>query len=139
MNDHDMETELDLAYLREKLALLEEPELPSSLSAAALFQRMDEGTLALPEEEPGQETPADGDPAREDTSAPAPGERVIAWKNLLKRGIPLAACLALVLVLYQGHEVGMAKNFTGDAAAPTASCAPADAAYDLDDIFFKKL
>ncbi len=90
MNEHDLE------YLREKLALLGEPELPPALSAAALFQRMEEGSLSLPEEDPLEETAASGKaPAGE---SPSQGGKVISWKKVLRRGIPLAACLALVLM-----------------------------------------
>ena len=62
MNEH--ETEQDLEFLREKLALLGEPELPPALSAAALFRRMDEGSLTLPEEE----APVGASPAWEGTA-----------------------------------------------------------------------
>ena len=90
MNEHDLE------YLREKLALLGEPELPPALSAAALFQRMEEGSLSLPEEDPLEETAAAGKaPAGE---SPSQGGKVISWKKVLRRGIPLAACLALGLM-----------------------------------------
>lgn len=149
MNEH--ETEQDLEFLREKLALLGEPELPPALSAAALFRRMDEGSLALPEEETPEETflaawegpdgeeapeealPAAGKAAGEDTEAAAPpAGKVIPWRKALRRGIPLAACLALVLLVYQGREVGLAKNFSG--ASPAASAAPSSAAavYDAE-------
>ena len=144
MNEH--ETEQDLEFLREKLALLGEPELPPALSAAALFRRMDEGSLALPEEEipeetilaawegtAGEENPEEAPPAGGDTEAAAPpAGKVIPWRKVLRRGIPLAACLALVLLVYQGREVGLAKNFSG--ASPAASAAPssAAAAYDAE-------
>ena len=69
MNEHDLE------YLREKLALLGEPELPPALSAAALFQRMEEGSLSLPEEDPLEETAAAGKaPAGESPSQGGEGD-----------------------------------------------------------------
>jgi hypothetical protein len=123
MNEHDLE------YLREKLALLGEPELPPALSAAALFQRMEEGSLSLPEEDPLEETAAAGEePAGE---SPSQGGKVISWKKVLRRGIPLAACLALVLMVYQGREVGLAKNF-GAANQPAPAAHAPEAAYDED-------
>ena len=45
----------DTERLKQKLALLGEPALPASLSAEALFRRMDEGRLTLPEREPEPE------------------------------------------------------------------------------------
>lgn len=124
MNEHDLE------YLREKLALLGEPELPPALSAAALFQRMEEGSLSLPEEDPLEETAAAGEePAGE---SPSQGGKVISWKKVLRRGIPLAACLALVLMVYQGREVGLAKNF-GAANQPAPAAHAPEAAYDKDE------
>ncbi len=123
MNEHDLE------YLREKLALLGEPELPPALSAAALFQRMEEGSLSLPEEDPLEETAAAGEePAGE---SPSQGGKVISWKKVLRRGIPLAACLALVLMVYQGREVGLAKNF-GAANQPAPAAHAPEAACDED-------
>lgn len=123
MNEHDLE------YLREKLALLGEPELPPALSAAALFQRMEEGSLSLPEEDPLEETAAAGEaPAGE---SPSQGGKVIFWKKVLRRGIPLAACLALVLMVYQGREVGLAKNFSAaNQPAPAPAAHAPEAAYD---------
>lgn len=124
MNEHDLE------YLREKLALLGEPELPPALSAAALFQRMEEGSLSLPEEDPLEETAAAGEePAGE---SPSQGGKVISWKKVLRRGIPLAACLALVLMVYQGREVGLAKNF-GAANQPAPAAHAPEAACDKDE------
>ena len=51
----------DTERLKQKLALLGEPALPASLSAEALFRRMDEGRLTLPdrEPEPEEETPGE--------------------------------------------------------------------------------
>ena len=124
MNEHDLE------YLREKLALLGEPELPPALSAAALFQRMEEGSLSLPEEDPLEETAAAGKaPAGE---SPSQGGTVISWKKVLRRGIPLAACLALVLMVYQGREVGLAKNF-GAANQPAPAAHAPEAACDENE------
>ncbi len=124
MNEHDLE------YLREKLALLGEPELPPALSAAALFQRMEEGSLSLPEEDPLEETAAAGKaPAGE---SPSQGGKVISWKKVLRRGIPLAACLALVLMVYQGREVGLAKNF-GAANQPAPAAHAPEAACDENE------
>lgn len=141
MNEH--ETEQDLEFLREKLALLGEPELPPALSAAALFRRMDEGSLTLPEEEApvgaspawegtaGEEAPEEALPADGDTEAAAPpAGKVIPWRKALRRGVPLAACLALVLLVYQGREVGLAKNFSGASPAAPAAPSSAPAAYD---------
>ena len=124
MNEHDLE------YLREKLALLGEPELPPALSAAALFQRMEEGSISLPEEDPLEETAAAGKaPAGE---SPSQGGKVISWKKVLRRGIPLAACLALVLMVYQGREVGLAKNF-GAANQPAPAAHAPEAACDENE------
>ncbi len=141
MNEH--ETEQDLEFLREKLALLGEPELPPALSAAALFRRMDEGSLTPPEEEApvgaspawegtaGEENPEEALPAAGDTEAAAPpAGKVIPWRKVLRRGVPLAACLALVLLVYQGREVGLAKNFSGTSPAAPAAPSSAAAAYD---------
>ena len=100
--------EKDLEYLREQLSRLEEPELPPSLTAEALFARLDEGTLALPEEETHGEK-----------------GKVIPWRTIARRWAPLAACLALVLLLYRGYEVGLAKNFANGAAPQMAE------SYDL--------
>ena len=108
------EMEKDLAYVREQLSQLKEPELPPALTAAALFARLDEGTLHLPEEE----TPAPGEEKQNETAAAIP------WRKLAKRWLPLAACLAIVLLLHQGYQVGLARNFNGS-SAPMASSAPA--------------
>ena len=89
--------EKDLDFLREQLSRLDEPELPPSLTlgtSAALFARMDEGALTLPEEE-----------------AAKAEKKVIPWGRVVRRWAPLAACLVLVLLLYQGREVGLARNF----------------------------
>ena len=77
----------DMEYLKERLEALGEPELPASLTAAALFERLDRGELALPEE---------------DARTEAPEEKVIPWQRLVRRGLPLAACLALVALVWQG-------------------------------------
>lgn len=86
--------EKDLDFLREQLSRLDEPELPPSLTSAALFARLDEGALTLPEEE-----------------AAKAEKKVIPWGRVVRRWAPLAACLVLVLLLYQGREVGLARNF----------------------------
>ena len=86
--------EKDLDFLREQLSRLDEPELPPSLTSAALFARMDEGALTLPEEE-----------------AAKAEKKVIPWGRVVRRWAPLAACLVLVMLLYQGREVGLARNF----------------------------
>lgn len=117
--------ENDLEFLKEQLSQLDEPELPPTLTAEALFARLDEGTLALPEEAPEEE---------ENKAA------VIPWGRIAKRWAPLAACLVLVLLLHQGYQVGMARNFTNgttakqtaDSAAPAAE-APESAAYSKED------
>lgn len=103
--------EKDLEFLREQLSRLEEPELPPSLTAEALFARLDEGTLALPEEAPAQKK-----------------QKVIPWGKSARRWLPLAACLALVLLLYRGYEVGLARNFSKNAPQMAASGAPKPAA-----------
>ncbi len=79
----------DTERLKQKLALLGEPALPASLSAEALFRRMDEGRLTLPDREPEPE---------EET------RKVIPWAKVMKRGLPVAACFALVVALYQGQR-----------------------------------
>lgn len=96
--------------LKKKLELLGEPALPASLSAEALFRRMDEGNLALPEEAPEQDAP-----------------KVIPWARVTKRVLPVAACLALVLLLYQGQQTALAKNFSHSTTSDAAQ-APAPAA-----------
>lgn len=107
----------DTGKLKQKLELLGEPPLPASLSAEALFRRMDSGELTLPEEEPA----APGE-APETASA-----KVIPWAKVMKRTLPAAACLALVLLLYRGQTV-FAKNFSGGASFSTDQRAPAAAA-----------
>lgn len=98
--------------LKEKLELLGEPALPAGLSAEALFRRMDEGSLALPAEEPEQDAP-----------------KVIPWARVTKRALPVAACLALVLILYQGQQTALAKNFSNSTTSSAAQVpAPAAAA-----------
>lgn len=103
--------EKDLEFLREQLSRLDEPELPPSLTAEALFARLDEGTLALPEEAPAKKE-----------------QKVIPWGKSARRWLPLAACLALVLLLYRGYEVGLARNFSKNAPQMAASGAPEPAA-----------
>lgn len=100
----------DTEKLKQKLELLGEPPLPASLSAEELFRRMDSGELTLPEEEP---------------AAPA---KVIPWARVMKRTLPVAACLALVLLLYQGQQTVFAKNFSGGANLAAGQTAPAAAA-----------
>ncbi len=121
------EMEKDLAFLKEQLSQLEEPELPPTLTARALFARLDEGTLTLPEEEAAPEK-------EEQKQAPA----VIPWGKIAKRWAPLAACLAIVLLLHQGYQVGLARNFTAQNAAPTAQeprdTAQEPAAYSMDSV-----
>lgn len=114
--------------LKRKLELLGEPALPEGLTAEALFRRIDSGELALPPEE---EAPAQ--PGTE----PAP--KVIPWAKVLRRGVPIAACLALVVYLSQGGLWRMGSSggsFTGNAAAPQAAAAADQAApleqYSLD-------
>ena len=99
--------EKDLDFLREQLSRLDEPELPPSLTSAALFARLDEGVLTLPEEE-----------------AAKAEKKVIPWGRVVRRWAPLAACLVLVLLLYQGREVGLARNFAASQSL-TESAAPA--------------
>lgn len=105
--------------LKQKLELLGEPALPESLSAEALFRRMDSGELVLPD-----------DP-------PAP--KVIPWAKVLRRGVPIAACLAVVVFLAQGGLWRMGSsggaNLTGNAAAPQASAAT-DQAVPLEQYSF---
>lgn len=105
--------------LKQKLELLGEPALPESLSAEALFRRMDSGELVLPD-----------DP-------PAP--KVIPWAKVLRRGLPIAACLAVVVLLAQGGLWRMGSsggaNLTGNAAAPQASAAT-DQAVPLEQYSF---
>ena len=68
--------EKDLDFLREQLSRLDEPELPPSLTSAALFARMDEGALTLPEEE-----------------AAKAEKKVIPWGRVVRRPGPGAAPL----------------------------------------------
>ena len=101
--------------LKQKLELLGEPTLPDSLSAKALFRRMDSGELVLPDEE-----------------APVSTQKVIPWAKVLRRGVPIAACLALVVLLSQGGLWRMGSsgaNLAGGAAQKSAVAdlsAPAD-------------
>lgn len=101
--------------LKEKLELLGEPTLPDSLTAGELFRRMDSGELVLPEE-PEVEAEA------------APPENVIPWAKILRRSVPIAACLALVVFISQGRfwrmgSSGGANLTNGAAAAPQAAAA----------------
>ncbi len=103
----------DTERLKQKLALLGEPALPASLSAEALFRRMDEGRLTLPEREPEEET-----------------RKVIPWAKVMKRGLPVAACFALVVALYQGQRGmnGAPAPASYAPAAPAAAPETADTA-----------
>jgi len=105
----------DTERLKQKLALLGEPALPASLSAEALFRRMDEGRLTLPEREPEPE---------EET------RKVIPWAKVMKRGLPVAACFALVVALYQGQRGmnGAPAPASYAPAAPAAAPETADTA-----------
>lgn len=104
--------------LKKKLELLGEPALPDGLSAEELFRRMDAGELTLPDDPVPKETVSEG--------------RVIPWAKVLRRGLPIAACLALVVLLSQGGLWKMASsggaNFTANAAAPQSKEAAADRA-----------
>lgn len=110
----------DLELLKEQLSRLGEPELPPSLTSGALFARLDEGTLTLPEEEPLPEKP-----------------KTIAWGKIARQWAPLAACLAVVFLLYRGYEVGLARNFQNtpvpQSAAFDAPCLPEAAAFLPDE------
>ena len=103
----------DTERLKQKLALLGEPALPASLSAEALFRRMDEGRLTLPDREPEPE---------EET------RKVIPWAKVMKRGLPVAACFALVVALYQGQ-----RGMNGAPAPADYTPAPAAAPKTADD------
>lgn len=100
--------------LKKKLELLGEPTLPDSLTAEELFRRIDCGELVLPEE-PEVEAEA------------APSDKVIPWMKVLRRGVPIAACLALVVFIAQGRIWRMGSsggaNFSEKAAAPQAAAA----------------
>lgn len=99
--------------LKEKLELLGEPALPDSLTAEELFRRIDCGELVLPEE-------------TEVEAEAAPSDNVIPWAKILRRGVPIAACLALVVFIAQGKIWKMGSsggNFSGNAAAPQAAAA----------------
>ena len=100
----------DTERLKQKLALLGEPALPASLSAEALFRRMDEGRLTLLDREPEPE---------EET------RKVIPWAKGMKRGLPVAACFALVVALYQGQR-GMNGAPADYTPAPAAAPETAD-------------
>lgn len=92
-----------------KLEFLGELTLPDRLSAEELFRRMDSGELALPDEQP------------------APSGQVIPWAGALRRGLPIAACLALVVLLSQGGLWRMGSSggakLSGNAAAPQMEAA----------------
>lgn len=100
--------------LKQKLELLGEPTLPDSLTAEELFRRMDSGELVLPEE-------------IEVEAEAAPSEKVIPWAKVLRRGLPIAACLALVVFIAQGRFWRMGSsggaNLTSNADAPQAAAA----------------
>lgn len=109
--------------LKEKLELLGEPALPDRLAAEELFRRMDSGELTLPEASAQSGTPAIG--------------RVIPWVNLARRGLPIAACLAVAVLLSQTRlwDKGLSggANFSKNAAAPqSAPAAAADQAAALN-------
>ena len=109
----------DLEYLKERLEALGEPELPASLSPEALFDRLDRGELTLPEEDGAQEK--------------APAGKVIPWQRLVRRGLPLAACLALVALVWQGlaggaDMAGGSGLVAADRAASSSAAAAAEAA-----------
>lgn len=100
--------------LKKKLELLGEPTLPVRLTAEELFRRMDSGELVLPEEGPLSQT--------EDDSS----RKVIPWVKLMRRGLPIAACLALVVLL---SRTGLwDKGFSGGANLSVTSSAPQRAA-----------
>lgn len=103
--------------LRQKLELLGEVALPESLTAGELFRRMDSGQLVLPE---GPGTGA------------APDRKVIPWAKVLRRGVPIAACLALVVLLSQGGLWRMGSsggaNLSAAATAPQGMESAADQA-----------
>ena len=106
----------DMEYLRKRLEVLEEPELPASLSPEALFARMDRGELTLPEEE---------------TQPEEAQKKVIPWNQVLRRGLPLAACLALVVLAWQGTlgkiTTASDANLAGVQQAPALSSSAAAA------------
>lgn len=118
------------AFFARRLLPPEAPSLPASLTAEALFRRLDEGTLALPEETAASPAPAQA-PAE-----PAPAEKsagVIPWQRALRRWLPAAACLVLVLLLYRNRQPApMARNLTSQAvpssqaAVSAAEDAPAE-------------
>ena len=83
MDRSETEVDLDLKYLQEKLALLEEPPLPPSLTAEALFRRLDAGELSLPEQAPGEEPPEEQ--ASPEVPAEAPDGKVLPWSRPLRR------------------------------------------------------
>ena len=109
----------DMEYLKGRLEALGEPELPASLSPEALFDRLDRGELTLPEEDGAQEK--------------APAGKVIPWQRLVRRGLPLAACLALVALVWQGlaggaDMTGSSGLVAADRAASSSAAAAAEAA-----------
>lgn len=107
--------------LKQKLELLGKPALPDSLLPEELFRRIDCGELVLPEEEAFPQQP-EGDPE----------QRVIPWAKILRRGLPIAACLALVALISQRGLWRMGSsgaNLAGGApqmAAATDQAAPAE-------------
>lgn len=113
--------------LKQKLELLGEPTLPDSLTAEELFRRIDCGELVLPEE-------------TEVEAEAAPSDNVIPWAKILRRGVPIAACLALVVFIAQGRIWKMGSsggaNLSGSADAPQAAAAADQTApaekYSLD-------
>ena len=107
----------DMEYLKERLEALGEPELPASLTAAALFERLDRGELALPEE---------------DARTEAPAEKVIPWQRLVRRGLPLAACLALVALVWQGLGGAVTGSDMVASGAASSSAAAQMAPFTAD-------
>lgn len=109
--------------LKQKLELLGEPALPARLTAEELFRRMDSGELALPEEESAATEQPKG-----------PEAKVIPWAGTMKRVLPVAACLALVLLLYRGQQTvfapkgSMAPSLNSSSAAQAAPEMAQDAA-----------
>lgn len=99
--------------LKQKLELLSDVALPESLTAGELFRRMDSGELALPEEE-----------------APVPAQKVIPWARVLRRGLPIAACLALVVLVSQSGMFRMGSSGGAKLSGAVSAAPPAAAAAD---------
>lgn len=99
--------------LKQKLELLGDVALPESLTAGELFRRMDSGELALPEEE-----------------APVPAQKVIPWARVLRRGLPIAACLALVVLVSQSGMFRMGSSGGAKLSGAVSAAPPAAAAAD---------